>query len=160
MSAGKNFGAFVAMFVAQVRDNTGITTTVTTAGTPLPVKGALFTEARNELPAAMSWSPGNGELTITGKAAAGVYDIEVIAGDAIGSNGGAKILRAAKNGVGVGTFSRETEPATAVRTSMGAAIATGVSLAVGDKVSVLADVATNGHVVITRDLTLKLTRVG
>jgi hypothetical protein len=160
MSAGNNLGAFVAEFAASIRDNTGITTTVAAAGTPQRLQGALFLEAKNTLPGAFVWAPATGELTITTALAAGTYDIEFVPGDTQGTNAGVKILRIGKNGVGVGTNSRDLEPATAARSSMASAVAPAVALAVGDKVSVLVDVGTNGHVVAVRDGTLRLRRVG
>jgi hypothetical protein len=160
MTAGNNLGAFVAEFAAQVRDNTGITITVAAAGTPQRLQGALFVQAKNTLPGAFVWAPATGELTITTPMAAGVYDIEFVPGDTQGTNAGVKILRIGKNGTGVGAISRDLEPATAARSSMASAVAAGVSLAVGDKVSVLVDVGTSGHVVAVRDGTLRLRRVG
>lgn len=161
MAAGKNLGAFPASFVASIRDNTGETITVTTAGTPLPLKGATFLERRNPLDGASGfvWSATDGEVTI-GAQAAGVYDVEVIPGRTIGTDAGVKILRVSKNGTGVGGLARTQEAATAVGAGMGSAFASGVSLEAGDKVGVLCDVGTNGHVVTAMDLSLKLTRVG
>jgi hypothetical protein len=158
--AGNNFGGFVAEFAAQIRDNTGITTTVAAAGTPVAVAGALFLQVKNTLPGAFVFVPATGLLTVANAMAAGVYDIEFVPGDTQGTNLGAKIFRIARNGVGVGGISRDLEPATAVRSSMAPAVAPAVTLAVGDTVSVTADALTNGHVVITRDGTLRLRRVG
>lgn len=160
MTAGNNVGAFVAEFAAQIRDNTGITTTVATAGTPVVIAGALFVQVKNTLPGALVWVPATGLLTVANGMAAGLYDIEFIPSDTQGTATGAKILRIARNGVGIGGISRDLEPATAVRSSMGSAVALGVQLDVGTVISVTADVLTNGHVVITRDGTLRLRRVG
>lgn len=161
MAAGNNLVAFPASFVASVRDNTGITITVAAAGTALPLKGALFLERRNPLPGAagFAWSATDGEVTI-GAQAAGIYDIEVIPGSTIGTNAGVKILQASLAGAGVGGLARTQEAATSVGAGMGSAYASGVALVAGSKVGVLCDVGTNGHVVTSKDVTLKLTRVG
>lgn len=165
VAVGNNLAAFPATFVAAIRNETGITTTVPTAGVPVAVAGALFTQLRNQLPDALSWDPATGMLTVTREQGAGVYDVEVIGGDLIGTNAGAKIIRAAKTPAGgaltpVGGIGRVTEPAAAARSSVGPAYAPGVSLVKGDKVSVVVDVAANGNTVLSRDLTLKLVKVG
>lgn len=160
MTAGNNIGAFVAEFAAQIRDNVGITTTVPAAGTPVVVAGALFAQVKNTVPGALVWVPATGLLTVANGMGAGIYDIEFIPSDTQGSAAGAKILRIARNGVGVGGISRDLEPAASVRSSMGSAVALGVQLDVGNTVSVTADVLTGGNVVQTRDGTLRLRRVG
>jgi hypothetical protein len=158
MASGNNLQAFPASFVASVRDDTGITITVAAAGTSLPLKGALFEQRLNALPGAsgFAWVAADGTLTI-GKNVAGIYDIEVVGGWVVGTNAGVKIVGPAKNGT-ILAKSRAVEPGTAVGASQ-SVIAPAVSLAAGDVVTVECDAGTNGHVVIARDLALKLTRV-
>jgi hypothetical protein len=158
MASGNNLQAFPASFVASVRDNTGITITVATAGTALPLIGALFAERLNALPGAsgFTWNAAAGTLTI-GKNVAGVYDIEVVGGWVLGSNSGTKIVGPAKNGT-IQALSRTVEPNPAIGGSQ-SVIAPAVTLAAGDVVTVLCDVGVNGNVVTVRDLALKLTRV-
>ena len=163
-AVGQNSASFPASFVSAIRSDTGVTTTVAAAGTALPILGALFVQARNTLPEAFLWDPLTGVLTITREQGAGVYDIEVMGADIQGSNSGAKILRISKTTAAgvvslVGSQARGTEAAAAVRSSVGPAYAAGVTLAKGDKVSVVADVSVNGNVVISRDLVFKLTKV-
>jgi hypothetical protein len=151
--SGKNPTSDLYVFSAAVDDGTGIAITVATAGTPLPLKGALFVQGANNSDGGLVWSATDGTLTVAKAQAAGTYEIEAVPGNTIGPNTGVKIVHLSKNGARVGNISRAVEPAAAVQSGMASAKAL-VSLALGDVVEVDVDVGTNGHAVTFRQLVL------
>jgi hypothetical protein len=158
MAAGSNLGAFNTFFSAGISDASGIATTVTTAGTPLPLLGAAFAQVINNSGGALVWNAAAGTLTVALEQGAGTYEIEFAPGNTIGPNTGVKIFAIAVDGVKVGSSVRAVEPATAVQSGMASAKAT-VALALGDVVTVIVDVGTNGHAVTTRQATLTAKKV-
>ncbi len=150
-------------FQAAVDDATGITTTVTTAGTPLPLLGALFTQRQNNIPSAAGspgflFVPATGKLTVVGALMAGKYRIGFTPSRVNGTNAGVKILQIAKGGVVQGFKSTDTSAATAVDSSMGPALAV-LDLVAGDEITVVCDVGTNGHTVIIKTGVLECERI-
>ena len=158
MSA-QNLSSFPARFAAQINDATGITNTITTAGTVQELKGALFLEVLNTLPTALTWSAANGTLTVAKHQAAGKYLAEFFPSNTIGTNAAQKIHHIGVDGVVKGAPSSDKEAATAVGTSAGAAVAV-IDLVVGSVVTVEQDVGTNGHAITTKSGTLVLTKIG
>jgi hypothetical protein len=150
-------------FLGAVDDATGISTTVATAGTPLPLLGALFTQRTNNLPSS-SGSPGflfvpaTGKLTCVGALMNGRYRIAFTPSRVTGTNAGTKIFQIAKGGVVQGFKSTDVSAATAVETSMGQCIAV-LDLVAGDEITVVCDVGTSGHIVTTRTGVLECERV-
>ena len=150
-------------FQAAVDDATGITTTVATAGTPVALVGALFTQRQNNI-ASSSGSPGflfvpaTGKLTLVGPLMAGKYRIGFTPSRVTGTNAGVKIFQIAKGGVVQGFKSTDTSAATAVDSSMGPALAV-LDLVAGDEITVVCDAGTSAHTVITKTGVLECERI-
>lgn len=166
MAAGLNLEASKIRFAAAANDATGFTETIAAAGTPQAVADALLVQRVNNSVGGLVWDVDDGTLTVSKQQAAGVYDLTALAADVIGSNGGVCILQfqrapAATPTVfaAVGNPSRATMASTAVRLGMAPVAAAGVSLALGDVVRLVADVGTNGHVVILRALEIRAEKV-
>ena len=140
-------------FQAAVDDATGITTTVATAGTPVALVGALFTQRQNNIPSAAGspgflFVPATGKLTVVGPLMAGKYRIGFTPSRVTGTKGG----------VVQGFKSTDTSAATAVDSSMGPALAV-IDLVAGDEITVVCDAGTSAHTVITKTGVLECERI-
>lgn len=150
-------------FQAAVDDATGITTTVATAGTPVALVGALFTQRQNNIPSAAGspgflFVPATGKLTVVGPLMAGRYRVGFTPSRVTGTNAGVKIFQIAKGGVVQGFKSTDTSAATAVDSSMGPALAV-LDLVAGDEITVVCDAGTSTHTVITKTGVLECERI-
>jgi hypothetical protein len=147
------------------RAGSGLAITVAAAATPEVVLGSAFAERSNNSGGGLVWDAAAGTLTVALKQAEGRYDLEAVAGDIIGTNAAVLDLGIFKDPAGsdpaavVGNESRKTELASAARNGIAPAVARGVSLEVGDVVSLRLRVGTNGHAGTFRQLSLAARKV-
>lgn len=160
-----NSGGCPIFATARINDNTGATVTVAAATTPQAILDAtLFTETHNYSNGGLTFSGATGKYTVANATAFGIYEVEALVGDVIGTNssvldieivaveGGAA---AAQKGIGA----RKTELATAARNSVAPAKAMVTLSAVGDTVEAQLRVGTNGHAGVFRDFRLSLKKI-
>jgi hypothetical protein len=150
-------------FVAAISDNTGVTETVTTAGTPNTLSDALFLQIQNDIPSSggspgFVWTPADGTLDIIGEFMVGRYKATFTPARVTGTNAGVKKFQIARNGTGIGFVAQAVSAATAVDNSMGPCVAY-FTAAAGDEIKVLVDVGTNGHAVITKSGILEIEKI-
>jgi hypothetical protein len=159
---GMNASGNQSLFMAQINDANGAAITVAASATPGVVLDPLFTEVVNNTgptgKKGLTFAVGTGLVTCAESWAAGKYLVTAVAGNAVGGN-------AANYAVGVyvgstlqGIEARKVEPAAAVQSAVGPAVAV-VTLAVGDTVSARLRVGTNADVVTLRDFALVMQKI-
>lgn len=152
-------------FVAAINNGTGVTETVTTAGTPNTLGDALFLQIENTIPSSggspgFVWTPADGTLDIVGGAGImkGKYKATFTPARTIGTNAGVKIFQIAVDGEAAGFLTRDVSAATAVETSQAPAICY-FDVTADAEVKVLVDVGSNGHDVTVRSGVLEVEKI-
>lgn len=158
-------GNHVALFAA-INDGTGEAITVAAAATPQAIKSAtLFNEVINTSNGGITWDGTTGVATLEDASCAGVYEVQALTGDAIGTNSIVADIEvwASEGGAAaaqVGIGSRRTGLATEAREAQAPAVAFVELSDVGDTVEARLRVGTNGHAMTFRDFALKLVKIG
>lgn len=149
---------------AVIRDATGITTTVATAGTAVALVGTAFAAGKESSGGSLTWTPASGKVAVAKQSGVGRYLAIFSCGDAIGANSArpsAQIF-AVEGGAAVaakGNLAAKTEPATAARGNLGVCMAVVDLSAVGDTVEIRLDSTTSGNTVLIRDASLQLIKI-
>lgn len=149
---------------AEVSDDTGIVTTVATAGTYVAVKSAtLFGAGEADGSSCIALSSESGSFTVANSCGAGRLALEACLGDVVGANnatltGGWHRTRGESTTL-VGPVARKKEPATATRGALGC-VRTIASARVGDEFDFRFDSGTNADTVTLRQAFFSVTKLG
>lgn len=149
----------------EVSDGTGFAITVAAAATPQVIKDALFAQVKNTTGGGITWSAANGVATVAAPHGCGRYLAIAAVGNSAGVNAKFHTVQIFAKEAGVtaaakGTKARKVEPAAAVQSSCGTAIAVVDLSAVGDTVELRVGVETDGNAVTFRDLSFDLIKIG
>jgi hypothetical protein len=150
---------------AKISDGTGVTITVTTAGTPVPLLSAtLLLVDKDDTGGAITFDPATGVFTVAKQNGLGKYLALASVGQARGVNAKKIVAQwfAKENGVAAavkGIKAAKTEPATAADGAIGVAQAVLDFQAVGDTAEIRLDSTTNGDTVLVKDAHLELIKI-
>lgn len=141
------------------RAGSGLAITVALAATPGTVLGAAFAQRHNNSQGGLVWDAAAGTLTVANKQAEGVYRLEAVVGSVIGTNSAILNIGIYVGGDIAGNEGLKTELGTAAQNPMGTAVAKGVTLEVGDVVTVRLRVGTNTHAGTFRQLSFSADKI-
>ncbi len=156
----------LAAIAAKIADATGVTITVTTAGTPVALLSAtLLTQDQDLTGGGITFAAATGVFTVAKASAVGKYLAIASIGMAKGVNAKVPTAQWFAKEAGVtaaakGSKATKTEPATAVDGNMGVAIAILNLSAVGDTAEVRLDSTTNADTVLVKQGHLVLVKIG